>query len=252
MSEQSKPRSVSNQLAVDQPVQDADRNQNLARSSDSASKNVFLPSLDSGLTLLDVNSSRGVPILQSIVLDRLLMSDGPAFWVDARGHATTASMAQLSPSQRLLGRIHVARGFTAYQHFGALCDLPTAVNRSIQQSAVADPLVAGRLKERRKRPGHEQESSPHTPALIAAPALDAMYRTGAPQRRPRGDTPGTGARSSSRLRRSIRRPCSSSPGRATTSSRRRSRPSRTGTTRALVMAPNRRSQHSTPASARPP
>jgi len=167
---------VSNQLAVDQPVQDADRNQNLARSSDSASKNVFLPSLDSGLTLLDVNSSRGVPILQSIVLDRLLMSDGPAFWVDARGHATTASMAQLSPSQRLLGRIHVARGFTAYQHFGALCDLPTAVNRSIQQSAVADPLVAGR-EERRKRPGHEQESSPHTPALIAAPALDAMYRT---------------------------------------------------------------------------
>jgi hypothetical protein len=176
MSKQSKPRSASNQLEVDQPIRAADRNQDLARSSDRTSKGLFLPSLGSGLTLLDVEGSRGVPILQSVVLDRLLMSDGPAFWVDAKGHATTASLAQLSPSQRLLDRIHVARGFTAYQHFGALCDLPTAVNRSIQQSAATDSLVAGR-QERRERPDHEQEGSLHTPALIVAPALDVMYRT---------------------------------------------------------------------------
>jgi len=138
MSEQSKPRSVSNQLAVDQPVQDADRNQNLARSSDSASKNVFLPSLDSGLTLLDVNSSRGVPILQSIVLDRLLMSDGlpsgstPGPCDDGINGPALAQPAIARPDPR-------RPGLHGYQHFGALCDLPTAVNRSIQQSAVADP-----------------------------------------------------------------------------------------------------------------
>jgi len=56
------------------------------------------------------------------VLDHLLLHDGPAFWVDANGHATTATLAQISPSQRLLDRIHVARGFTAYQHYGAVCD----------------------------------------------------------------------------------------------------------------------------------
>jgi len=59
---------------------------------------------------------------------------GPPFWVDANGHATTTTLAQIAPSQRLLNRIHVARGFTAYQHYGAVCDLPAAVNQSIRES----------------------------------------------------------------------------------------------------------------------
>ena len=105
------------------------------------------------------------------MLDHLLLSDGPAFWVDAHGHATTTSLARLTPSQRLLDRIHVARGFTAYQHYGALCDLPTAVNQFVQQATAADAVAT-----RRKRQNHEQETSPHTPSLIVAPALDAQYR----------------------------------------------------------------------------
>jgi len=42
---------------------------------------MLLPQLDDGITLLDVEGGRGVPILQSLVLDHLLLNDGPAFWV---------------------------------------------------------------------------------------------------------------------------------------------------------------------------
>ena len=104
--------STSNRLAVDQPTRGADRNRSLADQADPATGEMLLPSLCDGITLLDVEGGRGVPILQSLVLDHLLLHDGPAFWVDANGHATTTTLAQIAPSQRLLNRIHVARGFT--------------------------------------------------------------------------------------------------------------------------------------------
>nr|WP_123624267.1 hypothetical protein [Halorubrum sp. CSM-61] len=132
---------------------------------------MLLPSLDDGITLLDVDGGRGVPILQSLVLDHLLLHDGPAFWVDANGHATTTTLSQIAPSQRLLNRIHVARGFTAYQHYGTVCDLPTAANKSIQTST-ADIGATSRVA-----PDRNEDTSPHTPALIVAPAVDAQYRT---------------------------------------------------------------------------
>jgi len=161
--------STSNRLAVDQPTRGADRNRTLADQADPATEEMLLPSLSDGITLLDVGGGRGVPILQSLVLDHLLLNDGPAFWVDANGHATTTTLAQIAPSQRLLNRIHVARGFTAYQHYGAICDLPTAVNKSIRTST-ADSGAANR-----RAPSHDKDTSPHTPALIVAPAVDAQY-----------------------------------------------------------------------------
>ena len=162
--------STSNRLAVDQPTRGADRNRSLADQADPAADEMLLPQLDDGITLLDIEGDRGVPILQSLVLDHLLLHDGPAFWVDANGHATTKTLAQIAPSQRLLNRIHVARGFTAYQHYGAVCNLPTAVNKSIQMST-ADAGAAGR-----GAPGRDEDTSPHTPALIVAPAVDTQYR----------------------------------------------------------------------------
>jgi len=162
--------STPNRLAVDQPTRGADRNRSLADQADPATDEMLLPQLDDGITLLDVEGGRGVPILQSLVLDHLLLHDGPAFWVDANGHATTTTLAQITPSQRLLNRIHVARGFTAYQHYGAVCDLPTAVNKSIQTSTT-DARAAGR-----GTPGRNADTPPHTPAIIVAPAVDAQYR----------------------------------------------------------------------------
>ena len=66
-------------LAVDQPTRGADRNQSLTDRADLATDEMLLPSLDDGITLLNVEGSRGVPVLQSLVLDHLLMHDGPAF-----------------------------------------------------------------------------------------------------------------------------------------------------------------------------
>ncbi|WP_284438668.1 hypothetical protein [Haloarcula laminariae] len=161
----------SNRLGVAQPTRGADRNQSISSQPDSASDDILLPSLNDGITLLDIDGSRGVPILQSLVLDHLLMHDGPAFWVDANGHATTTTLAQIAPSQRLLDRIHVARGFTAYQHYGAVDELSAAVNQFIQQSTETPQLGSQQPTSR------DDDSSPYTPSLIVVPAVDAQYRT---------------------------------------------------------------------------
>jgi hypothetical protein len=57
--------------------------------------------------------------------------------------------------------VHVARGFTAYQHYAAVADLPAAVNRQV---AAAHDRRGGR------------EAGDGTPALVVAPAVDAQYR----------------------------------------------------------------------------
>ncbi|MDB2239406.1 hypothetical protein [Halorubrum ezzemoulense] len=161
----------SNRMAADKPTRGADRNRTLADQADPATEAMLLPSLDDGITLLDVDRGRGVPILQSLVLDHLLLHDGPAFWVDANGHGTTTTLAQITPSQRLLDRIHVARGFTAYQHYGAVDNLPTAVNQVIQKSTTVTSTSG------RQSSAHRRDSSPHTPSLVVAPALDVQYRS---------------------------------------------------------------------------
>ncbi|MDS0284480.1 hypothetical protein [Haloarcula onubensis] len=163
-------KSSSNRLEVEQPTRGADRNRPIPSQPDTASDDNLFPSLDDGITLLDVDGSSGVPILQSLVLDHLLMHDGPAFWVGANGHATTTTLSRIAPSQRLLDRIHVARGFTAYQHYGAVCDLPEAVNHCIQESTTGDSLGGRRATD------GDGETSPHTPSLIVVPAVDAQYR----------------------------------------------------------------------------
>ena len=160
----------SRQLSVSRPTRGSERNQGLVNKANPSSDDLLLPSLNDGITLIDVDGSRGVPILQSLVLDHLLLHDGPAFWVDANGHATTTGLARIAPSQRLLDSIHVARGFTAYQHYGAVCDLPAAMNQSIKEPT--DNTGA----RGRQPPVSDNDSTPHTPSLIVAPAVDVQYR----------------------------------------------------------------------------
>lgn len=68
---------MSNRLASDRPTRGSDRNQHLVDRADPATDNLLLPSLDDGITLLDIDGNRGVPILQSLVLDHLLLHDSP-------------------------------------------------------------------------------------------------------------------------------------------------------------------------------
>lgn len=88
-----------------------------------------LPELAAGLRLLDVESDdRSTAPLHSLVLDHLLLNEGTAVWVDAGGHAVTQSLASIAPSMRVLERIHVARGFTANQHYELIRELPDQVD----------------------------------------------------------------------------------------------------------------------------
>jgi hypothetical protein len=106
-----------------------------------------LPQLRSGIQLL-TGEDRLTGPLQTLVLDHLLRTGGHAVWLDAAGHAVTHQLARLAPSDRLLDRVQVARGFTHTQH-NAL------VNRL---DAVVDD----------------------TTTLVVCPALDAPYRTDCP------------------------------------------------------------------------
>jgi hypothetical protein len=154
-------------LNVTQPIREAKRNQSLAGQETGAAAELF-PSLTGGIILLDIDGGRGVPILQSLVLDHLLRHDGPSFWVDANGHATTTTLAQIAPSRRILDRINVARGFTPFQHYAAVCDVPTAVDQSLRGS-IADA-------ETDSYHSSPEDTSQYTPSLIVVPAVDAQYR----------------------------------------------------------------------------
>ena len=150
----------------------AERNQRLARDGVPDSGDVLLPSLDDGLTMLDIEGKRAVPVVQSLVLDHLLTADGPAFWVDAMGHATTSVFARLVPSRRMLDRINVARAFTARQHFAAVQSLRSRINDHIQETTVVDTETA-----RRNPQQVDAGEATHLPAILVAPAVGELYRS---------------------------------------------------------------------------
>lgn len=157
----------SSEESVDHPIRGADRNRHLVDKADPDSQKMLFPTLEAGLTLLDVTGGRGVPALQSLVLDHLLLNEGSVFWIDADGHAATTTLAQIAPSQRVLNRIHVARGFTAYQHHAAVADLPAAITQS-------DP--AGIVRHSNQQEQSTDDTDSKSVSLIVAPALDARYR----------------------------------------------------------------------------
>jgi len=154
----------------DTPTRPAEHNRSAVAGAPDQHVDGLLPSLNPGVTLVDIEADRNVPIVHAMVCDHLLGADGPAFWVDAQGYATTATLAQIAPSRRLLNRIHVARGFTAYQHFSALADLPEAVNAHVKAATTTDAF-------RQRDANRTDDEDPHPePGLIVAPAVDALYR----------------------------------------------------------------------------
>ncbi|WP_248516320.1 hypothetical protein [Salinarchaeum laminariae] len=105
-----------------------------------------LPDLEPGIQLLDADASGALPAL---VVDQVLRDGQRALWIDAGREARTRRLADVAPSQRVLERIDVGRGFTAFQHY-ALVDVITSQARRL---AAEDEL-----------------------GVIVAPALDARYR----------------------------------------------------------------------------
>lgn len=111
--------------------------------SDATAEYPELPSLDPGVVLLETDPGTR-EALHALVADRVLTAGGPAYWIDAADRARTELLARLAPSERVLDRVRVARGVTAFKH------------HALVQDAVLDP--------------------PEEPTLLVAPALDYPYR----------------------------------------------------------------------------
>ena len=92
-----------------------------------------LPALDDRIHHL-VTNKRPKEVLQSLVIDHLLGrgAASKAIWVDSHGNGSTHPLTGLAPSSRLLDRIEVARGFTAYQHYALLEELETQVTANTE------------------------------------------------------------------------------------------------------------------------
>lgn len=75
-----------------------------------------LPTLDSEIYRLTTETDTR-SILAALTVDHALLNDGPVYWLDAFNHAATDPVTAVAPSPRILDRIHVARGFTPYQHY---------------------------------------------------------------------------------------------------------------------------------------
>ncbi|WP_211194950.1 P-loop NTPase family protein [Halorhabdus amylolytica] len=120
------------------------------------------PSLDNDCYLLDPDTemprsrrSATVGTLHALALDTALSAGGDVVWIDAQGHATTHAFAQVAPSKRALDRVHVARAFTTHQHV----TLVDQVGRWLRDGATSP--FGGPATDR--------------PAVVVAPALDALY-----------------------------------------------------------------------------
>ncbi|WP_336325184.1 hypothetical protein [Halovenus sp. HT40] len=96
------------------------REQNQRSASGSST---YLPALDPGITLLE-HSSATDTVIHALAVDHLLLSGGDAVWIDPGTHAQTAPLTEVAPSNRILDRIRVARGFTPFQHLDLLRSLP--------------------------------------------------------------------------------------------------------------------------------
>lgn len=107
-----------------------------------------LPDLNDAVQLLDAEETDVRPPLHALTLDRVLRAgasgESTATWVGTGQYAQTTSLHELAPVPRVLDRIEVARGFTAYQH------------HALVREAV-DRLDA-------------------TTVLLVVPAVDAPYR----------------------------------------------------------------------------
>jgi hypothetical protein len=103
----------------------------------SSDESTYLPELDSGIALLEYSSAIET-VIHALAVDHLCCSGGDAVWIDPGTHAQTAPLTELAPSDRILDRIRVARGFTPFQHLDLLRALPDMCTEKTSLVVVPD------------------------------------------------------------------------------------------------------------------
>ncbi len=86
-------------------------------------RSASLPELEPGITLLDVDAGLS-RVIHALAVDSVGLSGGDALWIDPGTHAQTAPLVDLAPTDRILDRVRIARGFTPFQHVELLRSLP--------------------------------------------------------------------------------------------------------------------------------
>lgn len=137
----------------------------------SLSETAELPDLDAGLQLLATDVRCALPAL---VVDHVLRASGRALWTDANGHARTRAVADVAPDRRVLRRIEVARGFTAYQHYAIVDALAERALDAVSDAAsgTTDDAAAGAAGDT----ADDVAGGGRDISLLVAPAIDAPYR----------------------------------------------------------------------------
>lgn len=138
------------------------------RSDRSANRIPELPPLNAGLHLLESERVRGP--LHALVLDRVLTTRGPAYWVDTHGHATTQPLARLAPDPQILDRIRVARGFTGFQHYALVETLSTVADDTVP--VIVCPAIDGLYRDDNLRDDERQEMLVRVLAMLSRLARD--------------------------------------------------------------------------------
>lgn len=105
-----------------------------------------LPTLTSEVYCLHADRNTR-SVLASLVVDHALLNGGPVYWVDALNHAATDPIAAVAPSPRILDRIHVARGFTPYQHHSIAESLAECLSKRASPSVIVAPSVDAHYTE---------------------------------------------------------------------------------------------------------
>ncbi|UWG49901.1 Inactivated RecA-like ATPase associated with anactivated PolB gene [Halalkaliarchaeum sp. AArc-CO] len=103
-----------------------------------------LPSLEPGTQLLDVDSEASRAV-HALTVDHVLLSSGDACWIDPGPHARSAPFVELAPSDRILDRIRLARGFTPFQHLALIESAPELL--SDRTELVVVPEIDGRYRD---------------------------------------------------------------------------------------------------------
>ncbi|AGB17392.1 hypothetical protein Halru_2821 [Halovivax ruber XH-70] len=126
-----------------------------------------LPDLEPGITLLKADDP--ITPLHSLVVDHVLIDGGNGYWVDSHGHGRTDTLTDVSPSDRILDRIEVARGFTPQQHHELVATLS---KRRIDPSLIVAPAVDGQYRDDSLRSGEATNLLLRTLARLARLARD--------------------------------------------------------------------------------
>ncbi|MFB6149881.1 MAG: hypothetical protein ABEJ48_09475 [Halobacteriales archaeon] len=129
-----------------------------------------LPRLSPGVQLLQA-PERAIGPLHALVLDHLLLDGGDAVWIDAHNHATSIHLADVAPTSRVLDRVHVARGFTPYQHRSLVRDASERIDEAT--SVIVAPAVDGLYRTEDVRGAEPREMLLQTLSRLARYARDA-------------------------------------------------------------------------------